>query len=153
MELSVGTRTVSVWTSVGALSIGGLPPPTQEAGSLARLGNGRGNGPTTILRQVGCEHHNTIPRFRPGDSGSTLINLLIGLFSTRARGDSGLSELRNQRSQMPSDTSGVGGERPARLQVRLLGAVEIILDGRRLRAFNSLRLPRFLALIALRRAL
>ena len=52
---------------------------------------------------------------------------------------------------MPSDTSGVGGERPARLQVRLLGAVEIILDGRRLRAFNSLRLQRFLALIALRR--
>jgi DNA-binding SARP family transcriptional activator len=52
---------------------------------------------------------------------------------------------------MPSDTSGVGGERPTRLQVRLLGAVEIILDGRRLRAFNSLRLQRFLALIALRR--
>jgi DNA-binding SARP family transcriptional activator len=52
---------------------------------------------------------------------------------------------------MPSDTSGVGGERPARLQIRLLGAVEIILDGRRLRAFNSLRLQRFLALIALRR--
>jgi DNA-binding SARP family transcriptional activator len=38
-----------------------------------------------------------------------------------------------------------------RLRVRLLGAVEIILDGRRLRAFNSLRLQRFLALIALRR--
>ena len=53
---------------------------------------------------------------------------------------------------MPSDTSGVGRELvPARLQVRLLGAVEIILDGRRLRAFNSLRLQRFLALIALRR--
>ena len=52
---------------------------------------------------------------------------------------------------MPSDTSGVGGERPARLQIRLLGAVEIILDGRRLRAFNSLRLQRFLGLIALRR--
>ncbi|WP_332644210.1 ATP-binding protein [Aeromicrobium sp.] len=52
---------------------------------------------------------------------------------------------------MPSDTSGVGGERPTRLQVRLLGAVEIILDGRRLRAFNSLRLQRFLGLIALRR--
>lgn len=52
---------------------------------------------------------------------------------------------------MPSDTSGVGGERPARLEVRLLGVVEIILDGRRLRAFNSLRLQRFLALIALRR--
>src|SRR5262245_24533093 len=51
---------------------------------------------------------------------------------------------------MPSNTSGVGGEPPARLEVRLLGAVEIILDGRRLRAFNSLRLQRFLALIALR---
>ncbi|WP_159587168.1 ATP-binding protein [Chelativorans xinjiangense] len=53
---------------------------------------------------------------------------------------------------MPSDKSGVGrGRVPARLQVRLLGAVEIILDGRRLRAFNALRLQRFLALIALRR--
>jgi hypothetical protein len=53
---------------------------------------------------------------------------------------------------MASDTSEVGRELvPARLQVRLLGAVEIILDGRRLRAFNSLRLLRFLALIALRR--
>ena len=59
---------------------------------------------------------------------------------------------RNQTSRTPSYTSGVGRERaPARLQVRLLGAVEIILDGRRLRAFNSLRLQRFLALIALRR--
>ncbi|HEX6049597.1 MAG TPA: BTAD domain-containing putative transcriptional regulator, partial [Gemmatimonadaceae bacterium] len=54
---------------------------------------------------------------------------------------------------MPSDTSGVGGEHPARLKVRLLGGVEIILDGRRLRAFNSLRLQRFLALIALRKDL
>ncbi|CAN7778652.1 AAA family ATPase [Variovorax sp. LjRoot175] len=63
-----------------------------------------------------------------------------------------LSELdRHPRSHMPSDRSGVGGERPTRLQVRLLGAVEIILDGRRLRAFNSLRLQRFLGLIALRR--
>ena len=52
---------------------------------------------------------------------------------------------------MPSNTSRVGGEPPARLEVRLLGVVEIILDGRRLRAFNSLRLQRFLALIALRR--
>ncbi|WP_026617397.1 ATP-binding protein [Ensifer aridi] len=53
---------------------------------------------------------------------------------------------------MPSDTSGVGREQvPVRLQVRLLGAVEIILDGQRLSAFNSLRLQRFLALIALRR--
>src|SRR5262245_33562259 len=53
---------------------------------------------------------------------------------------------------MPRDMRGVGGERPIRLQVLLLGAVEVILDGRRLRAFNSLRLQRFLALIALRRA-
>jgi DNA-binding SARP family transcriptional activator len=82
----------------------------------------------------------------------TLISLQIGLLSL-AWGDSGLSEMeRNQRSRMPNDTSGVGRERvPARLAVRLLGAVEIILDGRRLRAFNSLRLQRFLALIALRR--
>src|SRR5262245_51664400 len=59
---------------------------------------------------------------------------------------------RNQRSRRPSDTSGVGRERvPVRLAVRLLGAVEIILDGRRLRAFNSVRLQRFLALITLRR--
>ncbi|MBT8766766.1 ATP-binding protein [Metapseudomonas boanensis] len=50
---------------------------------------------------------------------------------------------------MPSDTSGIGGQRPTRLQVRLLGAVEIILDGRRLRAFDSLRLQRFLGMIAL----
>ncbi len=56
-----------------------------------------------------------------------------------------------QSSHMPNDTSGVGGDRPARLEVRLLGVVEVILDGRRLRAFNSLRLQRFLALIALRR--
>ncbi|WP_332673670.1 ATP-binding protein [Aromatoleum sp.] len=52
---------------------------------------------------------------------------------------------------MPRDTSGIGGEAPTRLEVRLLGAVEIILDGRRLRAFDSLRLQRFLALIAARR--
>jgi DNA-binding SARP family transcriptional activator/tetratricopeptide (TPR) repeat protein len=54
---------------------------------------------------------------------------------------------------MPSDRSRVSSESPARLEVRLLGAVEVILDGRRLRAFNSLRLQRFLALIALRRDL
>jgi DNA-binding SARP family transcriptional activator len=53
---------------------------------------------------------------------------------------------------MQSDASGAGREQPVRLGVRLLGAVEVILDGRRLRAFNSLRLQRFLALIALRRA-
>ena len=57
----------------------------------------------------------------------------------------------NKGSHMPSNTSGVGGNPPVRLEVRFLGAVEIILDGRRLRAFNSLRLQRFLALIALRR--
>ena len=52
---------------------------------------------------------------------------------------------------MPIDTSGVSGESPPRLEVQLLGAVEVILDGRRLRAFNSVRLQRFLAMIALRR--
>ena len=46
--------------------------------------------------------------------------------------------------------AGGTGKPPARLEVRLLGLVEIILDGRRLRAFDSLRLQRFLALIALR---
>src|ERR687891_2111511 len=51
---------------------------------------------------------------------------------------------------MPSDRSRVCSESPARLEVRLLGAVEVILDGCRLGAFNSLRLQRFLALIALR---
>lgn len=54
---------------------------------------------------------------------------------------------------MPGDTSGVGGGPPARLCVRLLGVVEVILDGRRLRAFNSLRLQRALALIAIRKDL
>jgi DNA-binding SARP family transcriptional activator len=54
---------------------------------------------------------------------------------------------------MPSDRSRVSSEPPARLEVRLLGRVEVILDGRRLGAFNSLRLQRFLALIALRRDL
>jgi DNA-binding SARP family transcriptional activator len=49
-----------------------------------------------------------------------------------------------------SDRSAVGGEPPARLAVRLLGAVEVILDGRRLRGFHSLRLQRFLALITAR---
>jgi DNA-binding SARP family transcriptional activator len=52
---------------------------------------------------------------------------------------------------MPSDTRGVGRQPQARLEVRLLGVVEVILDGQPLRAFNSLRLQRFLALIALRR--
>ena len=54
---------------------------------------------------------------------------------------------------MPSERSSVSSEAPARLEVRLLGAVEVVLDGRRLRAFNSLRLQRFLALIVLRRDL
>src|SRR5215813_7284633 len=54
---------------------------------------------------------------------------------------------------MPSVRSRVSSETPTRLEVRLLGAVEVILDGRRLGAFNSLRLQRFLALIALRRDL
>ena len=54
---------------------------------------------------------------------------------------------------MPSDKSRVSSDSPARLEVRLLGAVEVILDGRRLGAFNSLRLQRFLALITLRRYL
>jgi len=31
---------------------------------------------TTMLGQAGCEHHNTIPRFQPGGSESTLIRLL-----------------------------------------------------------------------------
>jgi DNA-binding SARP family transcriptional activator len=51
---------------------------------------------------------------------------------------------------MPSDTSGGGRVRPTRLQVRLLGAVGVILDGRRLCAFNALRLQRLLGLIATR---
>src|SRR5262245_47082269 len=54
---------------------------------------------------------------------------------------------------MPSDRSRVSSQSPARLEVRLLGAVEVVLDGRRLRAFNSLRLQRILALIALRKDL
>src|SRR5262245_65553869 len=54
---------------------------------------------------------------------------------------------------MPSNRSWVSSQSPARLEVRLLGAVEVVLDGRLLRAFNSLRLHRFLALIMLRRDL
>ncbi len=54
---------------------------------------------------------------------------------------------------MPSDRSRISSESPARLEVRLLGAVEVILDGRRLGAFNNLRLQRFVALITLRRDL
>ncbi len=53
---------------------------------------------------------------------------------------------------MPTERN-VGGESPARLEVRLLDAVEVILDGHRLGAFNSPRLQRFLALITLRRDL
>lgn len=51
---------------------------------------------------------------------------------------------------MPSDTSGGGCVRPARLQVRLLGAVGVVLDGRRLCAFDALRLQRLLGRIATR---
>ena len=51
---------------------------------------------------------------------------------------------------MPSERSKVSSGSPARLEVRLLGAVEVVLDGRRLGAFNSLRLQRFLALITVR---
>src|SRR5215475_12167054 len=51
---------------------------------------------------------------------------------------------------MHSDRSRVSNEATARLEVRLLGAVEVILDGLRLATFNSLRLQRFLALISLR---
>jgi DNA-binding SARP family transcriptional activator/tetratricopeptide (TPR) repeat protein len=54
---------------------------------------------------------------------------------------------------MPSNRSRLSSESRARLEVRLLGAVEVILDGRRLGAFNSLRLQRFLGLITLRREL
>ncbi len=52
---------------------------------------------------------------------------------------------------MPGKASDVVGLPPARLEVRLLGAAEVLLDGQRLRAFDSLRLQRFLALIVLRR--
>ena len=57
---------------------------------------------------------------------------------------------RNRRSPIPSHTRGVGGK-PSRLQVRLLGGVEVILDGQRLRAFNSIRLQRFLARVTFTR--
>src|SRR6187401_2739670 len=55
-----------------------------------------------------------------------------------------------QSGHMPSYRGRVSSESPVRREVRLLGAVEVILDGRRLSAFNALRLQRFLALIALR---
>ena len=38
---------------------------------------------------------------------------------------------------------------PARLEIKLLGTVEVILDGQRIRAFNSPRLHRFIALLVL----
>ncbi|MGI9622702.1 MAG: ATP-binding protein, partial [Acidimicrobiales bacterium] len=50
---------------------------------------------------------------------------------------------------MPSDRSGVEDDGP-RLQVHLLGTVEVTLDGERLRDFDALRLQRFLALLLLR---
>ena len=43
--------------------------------------------------------------------------------------------------------SRVSARTPTRLEVRLLGAVEVILDGELLRAFTSVRLQRFLTLI------
>jgi DNA-binding SARP family transcriptional activator len=54
---------------------------------------------------------------------------------------------------MTSDRSRLSSERLARLAVRLLGSVEVVLDGRRLGAFDSVRLQRFLALVVLRRDL
>src|SRR5262245_40409261 len=54
---------------------------------------------------------------------------------------------------MTNDRSRLSSEPPARLDIRLLGSVEVILDGRRLGAFDSLRLQRFLALVVLRRDL
>ena len=54
---------------------------------------------------------------------------------------------------MPSGMSRVSSDPPPRLEVRLLGAVDVMLDGRRLGAFNSLRLQRFLGLLALRKDL
>ena len=62
-----------------------------------------------LLGRTGCEHYNTNPG-SSGGSESTLISLQIGLLSL-AWGDSGLLEMEgNQRSRMPSDTSGVGRE-------------------------------------------
>jgi DNA-binding SARP family transcriptional activator/tetratricopeptide (TPR) repeat protein len=58
--------------------------------------------------------------------------------------------MSSDRSRVTTGPHRTTSEPPARLAVRLLGAVEVILDGSRLRAFNSLRLQRFLAMIALR---
>jgi DNA-binding SARP family transcriptional activator len=58
---------------------------------------------------------------------------------------------RGQRKSMPKGLQGSDSGRSAQLRVRLLGAAEVILDGQRLRGFNSPRLQRFLALIATRR--
>src|SRR5262249_11478051 len=78
------------------------------------------------------------------DSGVDGVNT-----TTQSSGSS--RRLGADRLLAAGETSGVGRElAPARLRIRLLGAVEIILDGRRLGAFNSLRLQRFLALILLR---
>src|SRR5688572_30744971 len=77
--------------------------------------------------------------------------------STGSVGARGIPDCRRldryQGSSMPGDRSRVSSASPTRLEVRLLGAVDVILDGRRLGAFNNLRLQRFLALIALRRDL
>lgn len=64
-----------------------------------------------------------------------------------------MGSARVSSEPLSSDTSRVRDESPARLEVRLLGAVEVVLDGRRLDAFSSLRMLRFLALIVLRRDL
>ena len=63
----------------------------------------------------------------------------------------GRKAMRNSGAQT-SKPEGLGSrdDSAARLRVRLLGAAEVILDGRRLKAFNSSRLQRFLALLALR---
>ena len=52
--------------------------------------------------------------------------------------------------RMPIENGENTGSSAIRLDIRLLGGVEVILDGQRLRAFDSLRLQRFLALVAVR---
>lgn len=56
---------------------------------------------------------------------------------------------RGTGASMPSELQSVGFGNDARLRVRLLGAAEVILDGRRLSVFDAPRLQRFLAMIAL----
>ena len=57
---------------------------------------------------------------------------------------------RDERITIRGGVQSTGGS-AVHLSVRLLGAAEVILDGRRLRGFNSPRLQAFLARIALRR--